>query len=334
MSVAVIIPTFQRPDALARALRSVFRQTLPPHQVVVVDDGSGDHTPEVVRRFPAVTFVQQANAGPAAARNRGLREVTSKFVASLDHDDEWDADFLFRSVDALERHSADVAWLNFRQTGTYTFGDYLKTDHAASRLLRSKKVDAVVLDEKGAREFFLFTGGAVSNSALVFRRNSLGEGWDKATQVADDLLVLARLLFNGPLRYAFLTTPLWTKHEHESNLSRDSESTVRRCLHDFGVVSRRGASSFSVRDRRRWQRKMGNLHYKLAYHCFWNTGFKAAWREATQAFAEAGATTYGLRLLVIASLRKCARLVGIPPLSQLRRKHGSPRLSQQVVNPH
>lgn len=322
--VAVIVPTFRRPDVLPRALDSVRGQLLAPFEVIVVDDGSGDSTPEVVRAYRSVTLLQQPNAGPAAARNRGLRSVTSTYVASLDHDDEWDPPFLQTAIGALEKLSADVAWVNFRQTGDRSFANYLDTDRRAARLLRTASDGVAAVDPDTAREFFLFTGGAASNSALVLRRESLGQGWDPSAQVADDLLLMARLLLGKRLRYVFLTQPLWTKHEDSVGISRSSEPTVRRCLQDFQAISRIGASCFSPRDSRRWEKKTGNLQYKLAYHCLWNAGPAAAWKEARQAFAKAGITGYAIRLLVIACLRKCARLAGIPPLSQLRRKPAEP----------
>jgi glycosyltransferase involved in cell wall biosynthesis len=322
-SVSVIIPTYRRPDVLPRAITSAQRQTLQPAQILVVDDGSEDDTPSVVRRFSQVTLLQQKNAGPARARNLGLQASQGEYVVSLDHDDEWDETFLESAVTALEAHHADVAWVNFRQTGDYAFANYLETDKRRWKLLPHGAAEEVAIaDQSAAMEFFLFSNCAASNSALVFRREALGEGWDPSTQIADDLLVLAHLLLKKRLRYVFVLRPHWTKHEDARSFSQNSEATVQRCLHDFQTVTLLGRDHFSQLNRQRWQHRVGNLRYKLAYHRLWSGGVSAAWAEAKHARREAGITWFALQLLLIALLRACARAMHIPPMSTWRRARG------------
>jgi len=89
---AVVIPAYRAADTLARALDSVMAQTLPPRQVVVVDDGSpdGEDLARIVAGYRGrVALVRQANAGPAAARNAGVRATSAAWVAFLDADDSW-----------------------------------------------------------------------------------------------------------------------------------------------------------------------------------------------------------------------------------------------------
>ena len=89
LRVAVVIPTYNRVRLLERALRSVLDQARVADEIIVVDDGSTDGTAEAVADLP-VRLVRQANAGAAAARNRGVREASSPWVAFLDSDDLWD----------------------------------------------------------------------------------------------------------------------------------------------------------------------------------------------------------------------------------------------------
>ena len=89
-SVTVVIPVYNSAATLARALQSVFAQSLRPAAVIIVDDGSSDDPAAVVRLFgDAVTFCTQANAGAAAARNRGVSLATTELIAFLDADDYW-----------------------------------------------------------------------------------------------------------------------------------------------------------------------------------------------------------------------------------------------------
>lgn len=89
-SLAVVIPARNRATLIERALASVFSQTRPPDEVIVVDDGSIDDTAQRVRRFGnGVVLIEAAPQGVAGARNAGVRAAASDFIAFLDSDDFW-----------------------------------------------------------------------------------------------------------------------------------------------------------------------------------------------------------------------------------------------------
>ena len=114
----VIIPYYQRePGILRRALKSVFAQTHPDFDVIVVDDSSpspveleldGLTLPEQA----VITVIKQPNAGPGGARNMGLDHVPadSAYAAFLDSDDEWTPDHLKNAVAGLSLFDADCYW--------------------------------------------------------------------------------------------------------------------------------------------------------------------------------------------------------------------------------
>ena len=90
MSVTCIVPVYNGARFLTEALESVLSQEVDDLDVLVVDDGSTDDTSEVLASFGArIRVVRQSNAGPAAARNRGIAETDSEFVAFQDCDDLW-----------------------------------------------------------------------------------------------------------------------------------------------------------------------------------------------------------------------------------------------------
>jgi glycosyltransferase involved in cell wall biosynthesis len=120
-TVSVIIPTYNGSEFIAEAIESVLRQTRPPEEVVVVNDGSTDDTAQVIMRFgKRVRYLEQPNRGVAAARNTGLAEARGRYVALLDHDDVCEEDRLRRQCEALQRSPEASACF----TGLWTFDEH------------------------------------------------------------------------------------------------------------------------------------------------------------------------------------------------------------------
>lgn len=116
--VSVIIPTYNRRDALARALQSVLDQTHTPAEVIVVDDGSTDDTrsfvTELGEQHSSVLYVYQHQQGAAAARNNGLRRATGDLIAFQDSDDAWATTFLERLLPHVAGRPRTVAFSSHR----------------------------------------------------------------------------------------------------------------------------------------------------------------------------------------------------------------------------
>ncbi len=90
LSFTCVIPAYNREDTLERAVRSALDQTVPPDEIIIVDDGSTDETAVLAESFEApVRVIHQANAGASAARNLGAQQATSAWIAFLDSDDRW-----------------------------------------------------------------------------------------------------------------------------------------------------------------------------------------------------------------------------------------------------
>ncbi|MCZ7606475.1 MAG: glycosyltransferase [Planctomycetota bacterium] len=114
--VSVIIPTFNRAARMPVAVRSVLAQTWRPLEIVVVDDGSPDDTPQVLRGLePEVTaagaiprFIRQQNGGAAGARNTGMKAATGQWIAFLDDDDRWYPHKLAAQMARLAETGADA----------------------------------------------------------------------------------------------------------------------------------------------------------------------------------------------------------------------------------
>jgi glycosyltransferase involved in cell wall biosynthesis len=105
--VSVIIPAFNAAEYIGQTLDSVFAQTYPKIEVIVVDDGSSDATSAVTKEFAArdarIQLVQQSNAGTGAARNTAIRKARGEYIAPLDADDFWFPEKLEKQVERLEQ---------------------------------------------------------------------------------------------------------------------------------------------------------------------------------------------------------------------------------------
>jgi len=112
LSVGVIIPTYNRARYLRQAIASALAQSRMPTEVIVIDDGSTDETPEILREFAApVRVIRQSNRGRSAARNVGLLAATTDAVIFLDSDDILLPTCIERLIAPLEANpSVDVAY--------------------------------------------------------------------------------------------------------------------------------------------------------------------------------------------------------------------------------
>jgi hypothetical protein len=111
MKTTVIVPLYNKAPYIERALTSVFRQSDRDFEIIVVDDGSTDDGPEIVADFVngRCRLIRQPNAGPGAARNRGLTEAAGQYIAFLDADDCWRPTYLEQGIGLLEEDGGEAA---------------------------------------------------------------------------------------------------------------------------------------------------------------------------------------------------------------------------------
>ena len=88
-TVTVIIPTYNRAWVLKRAIKSVLAQDFHDFEIVVVDDGSTDNTPEVLESYQQICVIRQEHRGVSAARNAGIAQASGRLISFLDSDDVW-----------------------------------------------------------------------------------------------------------------------------------------------------------------------------------------------------------------------------------------------------
>lgn len=109
-TISVVIPAYNADKYIGRAIDSVLAQTLAPHEVIVVDDGSTDNTAQIVAQYQSkVKYILQENAGASVARNTGIKDADGEWIAFLDADDEWLPNKLQLQINNLRQHP-DLVW--------------------------------------------------------------------------------------------------------------------------------------------------------------------------------------------------------------------------------
>lgn len=109
--VSIVLPTYNRAYILPRAIQSVFGQTYQNWELIIVDDGSIDATPDLVAGYhdARIRYIRHGtNKGLAAGRNTGLNAARADFVANLDSDDEWEAAKLEKEMAVFQKAPPNV----------------------------------------------------------------------------------------------------------------------------------------------------------------------------------------------------------------------------------
>lgn len=129
VSISLVIPTYNRAHLIAETLDSALRQTVPFAEIIVVDDGSTDHTAEILKRYEGrIQPIRVANGGVQAARNRGVAAASGEYVTLCDSDDLLEPQFVETIGNWLSSHrDIDAVYTNIRKFR----GDQMESDHLA-----------------------------------------------------------------------------------------------------------------------------------------------------------------------------------------------------------
>lgn len=209
-TVSVILPTRDRAHWLPQTLQSVFAQSYVPFEIIIIDDGSQDSTPEVLKNFAQTAafpfhILTTPGVGVSAARNAGIKKAQGDFIALLDSDDQWHPKKLEKQLACLEAH-ADAALCHSEEIW----------------IRRGKRVNACKHHEKSGGWIFekCLTRCVISPSASVIRREVFSQLglFDESLPVCEDYDLWLRICARYPV--AFVAEPLTIKNGgHEDQLS-------------------------------------------------------------------------------------------------------------------
>jgi glycosyltransferase involved in cell wall biosynthesis len=258
--VSVVIPTYNHARFLRQAIDSALGQTLAPHEVIVVDDGSSDGTPEIVAEYgDRIRSVRHANCGVAASRNAGADLATGELLAFLDADDVWLPRKLERQVERFERDPG----LGLVHCG-------VEEIDAEGKVLR-RQPDGLE-GHTVAREMLLFRGPTIlgGGSGVLIPRTAFAavEGFDPRLSTSADWDLYYRLANRYPIGY--VSEPLLHYRLHGSNMHGNIAVMERDMLLAYSKAFHDPADPVQGLRRRAY----GSLHSVLA-GCFFTSGNKS-----------------------------------------------------------
>jgi len=189
--VSVIIPTYNCAHLIESALNSVLAQTYAEFEIVVIDDGSTDHTKTVLEKFDgSCRYLYQPHSGPSVARNAGIRHSAGELIAFLDADDAWRPDKLASQV-ARFNHNPKIGLL---ESGYYICNAQLKPlrYHPSARL-RGRVYESM-----------LTTYNAPNSSTVIVKRQLLEQagGFDPSFCVLEDYDLWLRIAEHAAFDYS------------------------------------------------------------------------------------------------------------------------------------
>jgi len=224
--VSVVLPTYNRAQSLGTAIQSVLEQTFPDFELIVVDDGSQDDTPSLIKRFndKRLVYIQRSlNSGISAARNSAIHASRGKMIAFQDSDDEWQAQKLERQIERMKACGAEVG---------VVYAPFLRVDPNSTKVF--PRFDELI--DGDIHACLLYRNVVSAQVALVKR-----ECFDKIGLFDEELPCLVDwdlwLRISRDYHFAYVTEPLARVYFTSNSASSNRQNLARaleRILQKYG----------------------------------------------------------------------------------------------------
>lgn len=293
LEISVVIPVYNRREAVGDAVRSALAQTLPPVEVLVVDDGSTDGSADAAAGFGGpVRVLRMPNQGPSAARNTGIKAAKGDAVAFLDSDDVWQPQCLERLAETLQAERADMV-----------FGDVqiqVCGEVAVLSLLHQRRVSAVLGSGAGRIPdcfAMLLLENFIHTSTVMVRREALVRAgmFDESLRSVEDRDMWLRVARSGVV--ACVPEVVATVRRDGHGLSEDQ---VLASASRIKVLSRYiNDPVLSGAYRRKARAALCEHHTDLAYHLVQAGKFRDAAAHYAKAFGLSGRGRWLVRAVAV-----------------------------------
>lgn len=269
--ISVIIPLYNKGPFILRTLQSVLAQTHREFECIIIDDGSTDDGPAIVRSVQddRIRLITQINSGVSSARNRGLLSAQHDYCAFLDADDKWDPGYLTKMTQLIAMNPGSGLYFSSHRVinsngscTTKATPSIAKPDHQATfNLFRY------------FRTFNLYDWALHTSCCIVNRKTAIESGgFDERISYYEDYDLFSRIALmrtftylNTPLTYYHRDIPInarltgklppinkhWVYYIFDSSLSHSSSSDIQYFINNFAV--------FMLLDYRKADRNLPNM---------------------------------------------------------------------------
>ncbi len=220
MSVSVLVPSYNHAPFVERTLRSIFKQTLAPKKLIVIDDGSKDESVEVIERVLRecpfdCSFIKSENRGLSATLNEGFARTDGDFFAYLGSDDVWLPTFLEQRIKLLQK----------RPNAVLAFGHAFLINEDNQII---DCTDTWTSFADGDMLPLLLRGMVFSSPSVVYRRTALVKHAWNENSILEDYELYLKLCADG--EFALDSSVLCAWRQHGWNVSRDFSAMLNEWL--------------------------------------------------------------------------------------------------------
>jgi alpha-1,3-rhamnosyltransferase len=222
MSVSVVVPSYNHAPFVERTLRSIFKQTLAPKKLIVIDDGSKDESAEIIERVLErecpfeFSFIKRSNRGLSATLNEGFRKTAGDYFAYLGSDDIWLPTFLEKRIELLQK----------RPNAVLAFGHAFLIDEC-DRIIDCTNTWTPFAD--GDMLPILLRGIVFSSPSVVYRRSALEKHFWNENSILEDYELYLKLSADGEFALDSEEV-LCAWRQHGWNVSRDVSAMLEEWL--------------------------------------------------------------------------------------------------------
>ena len=295
--VSIIIPAYNSEKYIAKTIQSVIMQTEEDWELIAVDDGSTDGTPEILRRYAKEdcrikVYIQPNSGMPSCARNTGLRYATGDYIAFLDSDDLYHPERISRAMEVFSKHpEVDISFCMVKsfnvcpeeENDLYVIGgesflavaqDYMTFVGDNTFISNGKIYICLSIDNCG-----------VCTTGITFRRELLDSEniwFPENRKIGEDLDLWFRLVKGK--RLVYIREVLAYYRQTPGSVSRDSDKFGWDMAHVHEENLTRGMDVFSKGDIQRYKKRISLIYLYTGYRCHRRGERIGAWRAYAHAF--------------------------------------------------
>jgi len=257
--VSVLIPLYNSENYIEASIQSVFNQTYPSIEIIIVDDGSSDNSYKLAKLYESenVKLIQQPNKGAAAARNTALSFATGDYIQYLDADDLLSPDKIEKQVAILDKNPDCIS--------SCAWGRFVKNPNEARFVKQAvwadfKPVDWLVTAWNG--------GGMMQTACWLVPRQIAGKAgmWNENLTLHDDGEYFCRIILQSKAILFIETAKVYYRSELPHSLSRSNNRTAAKSVLDICTSYKNQILRVENSERTRYACMLNHLNFLYRFH--------------------------------------------------------------------